>query len=50
MGRPELSQKFTLYPVLAKGTFDWERYDLVISSLGLAKQEKHRRVIENLLL
>jgi len=44
----ELSQKFTLYPVLAKGDFDWERYDLVVASLELAKQEKHRRVIENI--
>ncbi len=44
----ELSQKFALYPVLAKGDFDWERYDLVIASLDLAKQEKHRKVIENL--
>ena len=44
----ELSQKFALYPVLAKGDFNWERYDLVIASLDLAKQEKHRKVIENL--
>ena len=44
----ELSQKFALYPVLAKGHFDWERYDLVIASLDLAKQEKHRKVITNL--
>ncbi|HBT17229.1 MAG TPA: ATP-dependent helicase, partial [Firmicutes bacterium] len=42
----ELSQKFALYPVLAKGDFNWERYELVIASLDLAKQEKHRRVIE----
>lgn len=44
----ELSQKFTLYPVLAKGDFNWERYDLVIASIDLAKQEKHRRVVEEL--
>ena len=44
----ELSQKFALYPVLAKGDFNWERYELVIASLDLAKQEKHRRVIEEL--
>lgn len=44
----ELSQKFALYPVLAKGDFDWKRYDLVIASLDLAKQEKHRQVIESL--
>ncbi|HHT47887.1 MAG TPA: DEAD/DEAH box helicase [Firmicutes bacterium] len=44
----ELSQKFALYPVLAKADFDWGRYDLVISSLDLAKQEKHRKVIEGL--
>ncbi len=44
----ELSQKFALYPVLAKGDFNWERYDLVISSIDLAKQEKNRKAIENL--
>lgn len=44
----ELSQKFALYPVLAKGDFNWERYDLVIASIDLAKQEKNRKVIESL--
>ncbi len=44
----ELSQKFSLYPVIAKRDFDWERYDLIIASIDLAKQDKHRKIIQNL--
>ena len=25
----ELSQKFALYPVIARGPMDWKRYDLI---------------------
>src|SRR5690554_3083314 len=42
----ELSQKFALYPVIARGPMDWKRYDLIICSLDTAKQADNRRELQ----
>ncbi|HHU82886.1 MAG TPA: DEAD/DEAH box helicase [Firmicutes bacterium] len=42
----ELSQKFALYPVIARGPMDWKRYDLIVCSLDTAKKEENRRELQ----
>lgn len=44
----ELSQKFELYPVIARGFMDWDRYDLIICSLDTAKQPDRRQALQRL--
>src|SRR5690554_4782134 len=44
----ELSQKFELYPVIARGYMDWDRYNLIICSLDTAKRPDRRRALQSL--
>lgn len=43
----ELQEKFDLTPVLARTDWDWERGDVVIASLDLAKSAAHRHRVVN---